>query len=234
MGRRADRIQRNASELTASGYAAWSHPADVSREDDVDDLVKTVVRARGRIDALVNSAGIARRARLLDAGVESWDDVLATNLRGAFLLTQRVAREQVKTGGGAIVHIASIDSFAADGEYVSYNASKAGLMGLVRSAAVELAAHGVRVNAVNPGYVNTEMETKPEHVLAYLRGEFARVPMRRLIEPAEIAAAVAFLVSDKASGITGTGLTVDGGLTANWYVLETMPFGGGADSPGND
>jgi len=129
------------------------------------------------------------------------------------------------TGGGSIVHIASIDASGGDGPYASYNASKAGLLGLNRTMAFELAPHGIRVNCVSPGFTHTEMTESavPPELMDYLVNRFDRIPMRRLVKPAEIAAACAFLASDDASAITGVDLTVDCGLTANWYILETLP-----------
>ena len=119
------------------------HPADVSRSDEVDSAVAAGERWE-RIDVLVNNAGIAEEKAFLEIEDDGWDRVLATNLRGAFLMAQRVARLQVKAGGGAIVHIASIDASGGDGPYASYNASKAGLLGLSRTMALELGPSGVR------------------------------------------------------------------------------------------
>ena len=177
---------------------------------------------------LVNNAGIAEERAFLDIDDDGWDRVLATNLRGAFLMAQRVARAQVAAGGGSIVHIASIDASGGDGPYASYNASKAGLLGLSRTMALELGPHGVRVNCVSPGFTHTEMTEVgvPHGTMDYLLKQFDRVPLRRLVRPDEIAAACAFLASDDASAITGIDLTVDCGLTANWYILESIPADG--------
>jgi NAD(P)-dependent dehydrogenase (short-subunit alcohol dehydrogenase family) len=185
-------------------------------------------RLGGRIDVLVNNAGIAEERPFLEIEDDSWDRILATNLRGAFLMAQRVARAQVASGGGAIVHIASIDASGGDGPYASYNASKAGLLGLSRTMALELGPHGVRVNCVSPGFTHTEMTEVgvPPAAMEYLTTRFDRVPMRRLVRPEEIASACAFLASDDASAITGIDLTVDCGLTANWYILESIPADG--------
>ena len=178
-----------------------------------------------RIDVLVNNAGIAEEVPFLEIDEASWDRVLGTNLRGAFLMAQRVAREQATTGGGSIVHIASIDASGGDGPYASYNASKAALLGLNRTMAMELGPLGIRVNCVSPGFTHTEMTESavPAELMDYLVNRFDRVPLRRLVQPEEIAAACAFLASDDASAITGIDLTVDCGLTANWYILETIP-----------
>jgi NAD(P)-dependent dehydrogenase (short-subunit alcohol dehydrogenase family) len=225
VGRRPETLEQAAREVEATGGRAWGHRADVSDSAQVAEAVAAAMARWGRIDVLVNNAGIAEEVPFLEIEAASWDRVLATNLRGAFLMAQRVAQEQVATGGGAIVHIASIDASGGDGPYASYNASKAGLLGLNRTMAFELAPHGIRVNCVSPGFTHTEMTESavPPELMDYLVNRFDRIPMRRLVKPAEIAAACAFLASDDASAITGVDLTVDCGLTANWYVLETLP-----------
>jgi len=223
-GRRADVLDSVVAGITAAGGSAWAVTADVSVAGDVDASVAAALERWGRIDVLVNNAGIGEEVPFLEIGVDSWDRVLGTNLRGAFLMAQAVAREQVRAGGGSIVHIASIDGSGGDGPYASYNASKAGLLGLSRTMAIELAEHGIRVNCVSPGFTHTEMTESavPPELMEYLTTRFARVPMRRLVTTDEIAAAVAFLASDDASAITGVDLTVDCGLTANWFILETL------------
>jgi NAD(P)-dependent dehydrogenase (short-subunit alcohol dehydrogenase family) len=155
----------------------------------------------------------------------NWDAVIGTNIKGVFLMSQRVARAMRDAGGGVILHNISIDASGGDGPFASYNASKAALLGLNRTMALELAEHGIRVNGVSPGFTHTDMTEKAvgPKLMEYLNGQFARVPMRRLVKPEEIAAAFAFLASDDASAITGQNLTVDCGLTANWFILETLP-----------
>ena len=224
VGRRREPLDQAVEEIEASGGRAWAHPADVGDSAQVKAAVAEAMTRWGRIDVLVNNAGIAEEAPFLEIEEEGWDRVLGTNLRGAFLMAQAVAREQVATGGGSIIHIASIDASGGDGPYASYNASKAGLLGLNRTMALELGPHGIRVNCVSPGFTHTEMTevAVPPELMDYLVNRFERVPMRRLVRPAEIAAACAFLASEDASAITGIDLTVDCGLTANWYILETL------------
>jgi NAD(P)-dependent dehydrogenase (short-subunit alcohol dehydrogenase family) len=140
-------------------------------------------------------------------------------------MSQSVARQMATSGGGVILHNASIDASGGDGPFAAYNASKAALLGLNRTMALELAAHGIRSNCVSPGFTHTEMTEKavgPE-LMAYLNGSFARVPMKRLVRPDEVAEAFLFLASDAASAITGIDLRVDCGLTSNWFILETLP-----------
>jgi len=225
IGRRRDPLEKAVQEIEAAGGRAFAHAADVGDSEGVREAVAAAMARWGRIDVLVNNAGIAEEAPFLEIEEASWDRVLATNLRGAFLIAQRVAQEQVATGGGSIVHIASIDASGGDGPYASYNASKAGLLGLNRTMAFELAPHGIRVNCVSPGFTHTEMTESavPPELMDYLANRFHRVPMRRLVKPEEIAAACAFLASDDASAITGIDLTVDCVLTANWYIIETLP-----------
>jgi len=227
-GRRAEVLDLVVAGITAGGGSAWAVTADVSVAGDVEGSVAAARERWDRIDVLVNNAGIGEEVPFLEIGVDSWDRVIGTNLRGAFLMAQAVAREQVRAGGGAIVHIASIDGSGGDGPYASYNASKAGLLGLSRTMAIELAEHGIRVNCVSPGFTHTEMTESavPPELMEYLTTRFARVPMRRLVTTDEIAAAVTFLASDDASAITGVDLTVDCGLTANWYILETLEGAG--------
>jgi NAD(P)-dependent dehydrogenase (short-subunit alcohol dehydrogenase family) len=200
----------------------------VSKAPDVDAAVATAVRRWDRIDVLVNNAGVAEEKPFLEIEDAGWDRVLDTNLRGAYLMAQRVARVQAARGGGSIIHIASIDASGGDGPYASYNASKAGLLGLNRTMALELGPLGIRVNCVSPGFTHTEMTEVgvPPGTMDYLAHRFDRVPLRRLVRPDEIAAACAFLASEDASAITGIDLTVDCGLTANWYILESIPADG--------
>jgi len=229
IGRRREPLDELESAIREAGGNAWVHPADVSRADEVDAAVAAADERWEKIDVLVNNAGIAEETPFLEIEDDGWDRVLATNLRGAFLMGQRVARLQAKAGGGAIVHIASIDASGGDGPYASYNASKAGLLGLNRTMALELGPSGVRVNCVSPGFTHTEMTEVgvPPGMMDYLANRFDRVPLRRLVRPEEIASACAFLASDDASGITGIDLTVDCGLTANWYILESIPAADG-------
>jgi NAD(P)-dependent dehydrogenase (short-subunit alcohol dehydrogenase family) len=221
VGRTVEPLEETVT-LCGSGFA---HAADVSVSADVGGLVDAALARWDRIDVLVNNAGIDDETPFLDMEEENWDAVIATNLKGPFVVSQLVARAMAEQGGGVILHNASIDASGGDGPFASYNASKAGILGLNRTMAVELAPHGIRVNAVSPGFTHTDMTERAvgPKLMDYLLHDFDRVPMRRLVKPEEIAAAFAFLASDDASGITGINLTVDCGLTANWYILETLP-----------
>ncbi len=212
-------------ETTALCESAWAMTGDVSRADDVDRVVTAALDRRGQIDVLVNNAGIDDETPFLEMLEEKWNAVVATNLTGVFLMSQRVARAMRDARGGVILHNISIDALGGDGPFASYNASKAALLGLNRTMALELAQYGIRVNGVSPGFTHTDMTEKAvgPKLMEYLNGSFARVPMRRLVKPSEVAAAFAFLASDDASAITGQNLVVDCGLTANWFILETLP-----------
>jgi NAD(P)-dependent dehydrogenase (short-subunit alcohol dehydrogenase family) len=221
VGRTVEPLEETVT-LCGCGFA---RAADVSVSADVGGLVDAALVRWDRIDVLVNNAGIDDETPFLDMEEENWDAVIATNLKGPFVVSQLVARAMATHCGGVILHNASIDASGGDGPFASYNASKAGILGLNRTMAVELAPHGIRVNAVSPGFTHTDMTERAvgPKLMDYLLHDFDRVPMRRLVKPEEIAAAFAFLASDDASGITGINLTVDCGLTANWYILETLP-----------
>ena len=219
------RTLESLEETVALCGSGWAFSADVSQREDVRRGVDAALSAWGRIDVLVNNAGIDDETPFLEMDPARWDEVIGTNLTGVFNMSQAVARAMRDSGGGVILHNISIDASGGDGPFASYNASKAALLGLNRTMALELAQHGIRVNGVSPGFTHTDMTEKAvgPKLMEYLNGSFARVPMRRLVKPEEIAAAFAFLASDDASAITGQNLTVDCGLTANWYILETLP-----------
>jgi NAD(P)-dependent dehydrogenase (short-subunit alcohol dehydrogenase family) len=227
LGRTVADLEDTVAQITADGGRAWLLPCDVTDEAQVDEGAARAAARWGRIDVLVNNAGVDDDTPFLEIDRGRWRDVIDTNLTGVFLMSQAVAREMANAGGGVILHTASIDASGGDGPYAAYNASKAGLLGLNRTLALELAAHGIRSNCVSPGFTHTVMTEKAvgPKLLEYLNGSFARVPIKRLIRPEEVAQAFLFLASDQASAITGIDLRVDGGLTANWYILETLPGG---------
>jgi meso-butanediol dehydrogenase / (S,S)-butanediol dehydrogenase / diacetyl reductase len=228
LSRTAAEVQRVAQSIVAEGGSALPLVADVADVEQTQAAVDGTLAHFGRIDMLVNNAGIDFDGPLLDVPKEEWDKVIAVNLTGPFLMTQRTGRVMREQGGGAIVHVASIDAYGADGLQVAYNSSKAGLLGLNRTAATELAPYGIRSNVVSPGYVATPLTRQyvGERLYQYMSTSFARVPQNRMISVEEIAGAVAFLLSDEASAITGTELVVDGGTIANLYIVETLPSEG--------
>jgi NAD(P)-dependent dehydrogenase (short-subunit alcohol dehydrogenase family) len=224
------RTSRHLEAVVAEGRdrpgTATAHVCDVS---DDTQIVAAVERADllfdGHIDVLVNNAGVDDDTPFVDVDRDRWRTVVATNLTAPFVFSQEVARRMRTSGGGVILHTASIDASGGDGPFAAYNASKAGLLGLNRTMALELAQYGIRSNCVSPGVTDTDMTTQAAGpgLRSYLTTSFDRVPLRRLVEPREVAAAFVFLASDEASAITGTEIRVDAGLTANWYVLETLP-----------
>jgi NAD(P)-dependent dehydrogenase (short-subunit alcohol dehydrogenase family) len=225
LGRTVADLEDTVAQITADGGRAWLLPCDVTNEAQIEETVTRAASRWDRIDVLINNAGIDDDTPFLEVDRARWRAVIDTNLTGVFLMSQAVGREMAKTGGGVILHTASIDASGGDGPYAAYNSSKAGLLGLSRTMALELAAHGIRSNCVSPGFTHTVMTEKAvgPKLMDYLNGSFARVPMKRLVTTDEIAQAFLFLASDQASAITGIDLRVDGGLTANWYILETLP-----------
>ena len=193
---------------------------DVSSKAQVDALIAQTIAMHGQIDVLVNNAGMFKAANFLDVTEADWDLVMSVNLKGAFMVAQACAAEMVKTGGGSIINMSSVNGVLAIPSIASYNASKGGINQLTRAMALALVDQGVRVNAVAPGTIATELAAQ-----AVLTSEDAknrilsRTPMKRLGEPSEIADAVAFLASDAASYITGEILTVDGGRQALNYTV---------------
>lgn len=225
LGRTREPLDETVAEIEADRRHAWAQPCDVRNDSQVDAAVAAAAERWGRIDVLANNAGIDDDTPFLEVDRGRWRDVVETNLTGAFAMAQAVARVMAKAGGGAIVHTASIDASGGDGPFSAYNASKAGLLGLNRTMALELARYRIRSNCVSPGFTQTEMTEKAVGAerIDWLNGNFARAPMRRLVRTDEVAQAFVFLASDAASAITGIDLRVDCGLTANWYILETMP-----------
>ena len=225
LGRTVADLQDTVRQIAADGGQAWLTRCDVRDETQVEDAVRAAAERWDRIDVLINNAGIDDDTPFLEIDRARWRAIIDTNLTGAFLMAQAVARHMARTGGGVILHTASIDASGGDGPYAAYNASKAGLLGLNRTMALELAAVGIRSNCVSPGFTHTAMTEQAvgPKLLDYLNGSFARVPMKRLIRTDEVANAFLFLASDQASAITGIDLRVDAGLTANWYILETLP-----------
>jgi NAD(P)-dependent dehydrogenase (short-subunit alcohol dehydrogenase family) len=196
--------------------------SDAARRADVAAAVETCRSAFGRLDLAVANAGIERPARLLDVTDDDWDAVMDVDLRGPFLLTQECAR--VMPRGGRIVLVASTNAFAPEGGSFAYNVAKAGVVGLARAAALELAPSGVTVNAVGPGLVDTDMTASVVGDPATSAWYLDRIPTGRFGRPDDVAAAVAFLVSEDAGWITGSHLVVDGGQTVG-LDLPDIPGG---------
>jgi 3-oxoacyl-[acyl-carrier protein] reductase len=215
-------VDRSRENLTAAGERLAAARAggelvleegDVAAAGDVDRVVSAMVERFGGIDVLVSNAGIAYQEPFLEITRERWDETQRVNLAGMFVVTQRVAREMVRAGGGTILLTSSTNGLAGEDRYAHYNASKGGVTLLTKSLAIELGRHGIRVNAVCPGYIVTplaEALDDPEAMEAYRQ----RLPLRRLGRPEDVAGTFAFLASDDAAFIHGETIVIDGGQLA--------------------
>jgi len=197
-------------EIGDAGGEALAVQADISQAEGAKALVDAAVNAYGTVDILVNNAGIARDALLLRMSEEDWDAVLDTNLKGAFHCIKAVQRIMLRRRSGRIIQISSISGVRGNAGQANYAAAKAGLIGLTKAVARELASRNITVNAVAPGFVDTEMTRVLSPELIQQATE--QIPLGRLGSPEDIAAAVAFLASPEAGYITGQVLGVDGGL----------------------
>lgn len=207
---RADKAKETVALIREAGGEGVAVQADVSQASDVDRLVQTTIEHYGKIDILVNNAGITRDTLLLRMKEADWDAVLDTNLKGVFLCTKAVSKGMLKQRSGAIVNISSVVGLSGNAGQANYAAAKAGIIGFTKSIAKEFAPRGIRVNAVAPGYIFTDMtETLAQEV----RDEILRgIPLGRVGSPEDIARVVRFLASPEAVYITGQTLCVDGGM----------------------
>jgi NAD(P)-dependent dehydrogenase (short-subunit alcohol dehydrogenase family) len=207
---------RTSAELKMSGAEAASRRTDVSNSDEVQELIAFTVRTFGRLDCAVNNAGIqGELASTADCSEENWDRIVDTNLKGVFLCMKYELREMLRRGGGAIVNIASNFGVVGSPQMPAYSASKHGVVGLTKTAAIEVAARGVRVNAVCPGPTLTPLaEAVIRDTPGIIDAINSRLPIGRMASPEEIARAVAWLCSDEATFVVGGIFPVDGGYVA--------------------
>jgi NAD(P)-dependent dehydrogenase (short-subunit alcohol dehydrogenase family) len=205
--------ERTAAELSRAGGQASAIACDIAEREQVRGAVAETLERQGRLDILVANAGIAAAQPFLDLDDGHWERVLAVNLTGTFYCVQEAGRAMAASGGGAIVVTASTNAFWMETNLAAYNTSKGGVVALVRSAAIDLAPFGIRVNAVEPCVVRTRLASfvteNPDEAAAYLD----KIPLGRFAEARDVAHAIAFLASDEAAYITGQTLILDGGLT---------------------
>ena len=204
------RVEEARRELASLG-PVHGEVADVTSREEVEELVSRARGSLGRIDVLVNNAGVALYERFLEITDKDWNDTLAVNLTGVFLCSQVVAREMRERGSGAIVNMASTNGILGEPGLAPYNASKAGVVLLSKTMAIELAPHNIRVNSVCPGFIFTDLALEGGMSEEEIRAYTSKIPLNRYGRVEEVANAFAFLASDEASFITGTELVVDGG-----------------------
>jgi 3-oxoacyl-[acyl-carrier protein] reductase len=210
VSRTQENSEKVAAEIRALGRKAWAHAVDVSDAAAVSAAAEQILAEAGKVDILVNNAGVTRDGLLMRMSDADWDTVLNTNLKGAFLVTKAFSRAMIKARSGRIINISSVIGLIGNAGQCNYAASKAGLIGFTQSAAKELAGRGITVNAIAPGFIETDMtaELKEEMKAALLK----QIPLGCLGQAEDIAGAALYLASPAARYVTGQVLTVDGGM----------------------
>jgi NAD(P)-dependent dehydrogenase (short-subunit alcohol dehydrogenase family) len=208
-----------AAELNAEGWEAWNHTTDITKPDQVAALIASTEHRFGRVDVLVNNAGAGLNCPFLDTTLADWQRLMDVVLTGTFLCAQAAARSMLAQGRGAIINVASISGQRGAQGRAAYGTAKAGVIQLTRIMAVELAAKGIRVNAISPGPVVTE-QSLATHTNATRQSYLDRIPLHRYGERAEVAAAALFLASDDASFVHGHILNVDGGFGSAGLMFD--------------
>lgn len=209
-------------EIRRLGGKAMFVRTDVSKEDEVERWFQLISEELGRIDVLVNNAGISRNGSMLELPLAKFDEVLGVNLRGTFVCSQQAARRMRKQGSGCIINIASTRALMSEADTEAYSASKGGLLALTHAMAVSLGRYGIRVNAISPGWIETRNWQKASNREAPLHTERDRLqhPAGRVGRPEDIASACLYLSSEQAGFITGQNLVIDGGMTVKMIYEE--------------
>ncbi|MDI6520310.1 SDR family oxidoreductase [Streptomyces coelicoflavus] len=210
--RKAEDLDRVVAEAAEAGYEAWARPTDVTCETQVESLIEEAAARFGHLDVLVNNSGVVTTRAMVDTRVEEWDTVVATNLRGTFLAVRAMGRHLIaRGGGGKIINIAS--NFALKGipNHSAYAASKAGVIAMTRSLAVEWARHDIQVNAIAPGYFTTDMNADMRADAELPQRILRTIPARRFADPAELSAWIVALAGPASDFMTGEVVVIDGG-----------------------
>jgi 3-oxoacyl-[acyl-carrier protein] reductase len=210
VSRTAENSEKVAGEVRGLGRKAWAHAVDVSDSGAVGAAAEKILAEAGRVDVLINNAGVTRDGLLMRMSEADWDTVLDTNLKGAFLFTKAFTRSLLKQRSGRIINLASIIGLIGNAGQCNYAASKAALIGFTKAAARELASRGITVNAIAPGFIETDMTAAVSEEMR--REMLSRIPLNRFGQPEEIAEAALFLAGPAGRYITGQVLTVDGGM----------------------
>lgn len=211
VARTVDKLTSVVDQINAAGGTAKAWPCDVTKKESVEAVVEGVVSEWGKLDILVNNAGVTKDTLLPRMSDEQWDDVINTNLRGTFLFCRAASMHMMRARYGRIINVSSVSGLIGNGGQCNYSASKAGIIGFTRSMSKELAGRKVCINAIAPGFIESEMTKVLGEAIIQMAKD--KIPAKRLGRPEEIADAVLFLASPNASYITGAVLTVDGGLT---------------------
>lgn len=213
ISRHTEDVKTVADEINKNGGKASSRACDVSDQASVDSLIKSVQSEFGRMDILVNNAGVTRDGLIMRMSDDDWNTVLDINLKGVFHTIKAISRTMMKQKYGRIINISSVVGITGNAGQSNYAASKAGLVGLTKSMAQELAPRGITVNCIAPGYIETDMT---DGLTDSVKEDLVKqIPLGRIGKPEEVAAMVLFLASDEAEYITGQAITVDGGLVMN-------------------